>query len=266
MGKFIAAMDHSGGSTGGVLERYGQEYTEENKMNLVHEMRLRMINNSNFNSNNIWAAIVYKDSVDRGIVDVLKQKCIMTYLKIDSGCNNDGTLKQFPVKQMIAYAKDNGCIGTKMRSIVTTIDILESILQQQFQLAETIYNAGLMPIIEPEIPIDHPKKDLLEKLLNIRLRAYLANYTGMCILKLTLPEEPDQYLHMSKSLKVHKLVGLSGGYDNKEACDRLALNNNMTASFSRALSENLYYNDDEQMFDIAITQNINNITRASSED
>ena len=30
--KFIAAMDHSGGTTGGVLERYGQEYTEENKM------------------------------------------------------------------------------------------------------------------------------------------------------------------------------------------------------------------------------------------
>jgi len=32
--RFIAAMDHSGGSTGGVLERYGQEYTEENKMDL----------------------------------------------------------------------------------------------------------------------------------------------------------------------------------------------------------------------------------------
>ena len=31
MSRFIAAMDHSGGSTGGVLERYGQEYTEENK-------------------------------------------------------------------------------------------------------------------------------------------------------------------------------------------------------------------------------------------
>jgi fructose-bisphosphate aldolase class 1 len=43
MSKFIAAMDHSGGSTGGVLERYGQEYTEENKMDLVHDMRLRMI-------------------------------------------------------------------------------------------------------------------------------------------------------------------------------------------------------------------------------
>ena len=40
MSKFIAAMDHSGGSTGGVLERYGQQYTEENKMDLVHEMRM----------------------------------------------------------------------------------------------------------------------------------------------------------------------------------------------------------------------------------
>ena len=49
MNRFIAAMDHSGGSTGGVLERYGQEYTEENKMDLVHQMRQRMIANPDFN-------------------------------------------------------------------------------------------------------------------------------------------------------------------------------------------------------------------------
>ena len=42
--RFIAAMDHSGGSTGGVLERYGREYTEDNKMERVHEMRMRMVN------------------------------------------------------------------------------------------------------------------------------------------------------------------------------------------------------------------------------
>tara|TARA_B110000858_G_scaffold73983_1_gene85938 strand:+ start:52 stop:921 length:870 start_codon:yes stop_codon:yes gene_type:complete len=261
---FIAAMDHSGGSTGGVLERYGVEYTEENKMDLVHEMRLRMISNANFNNDNIWAAIVYKDSVDRGIVDVLRQKSIMTYLKIDSGCTEDGTLKQFPVKQMIEYANDNGCIGTKMRSIVKAMDILEPILQQQFQLAETIYNAGLMPIVEPEIPIDHPLKQDMEILLTAKLQEHLESFTGMCILKLTLPETPNQYFNISRSAKVHKLVGLSGGYSTNEACNKLALNNNMTASFSRALSENLYYSDDEQMFDVAITKNITNIVRASN--
>ena len=151
-----------------------------------------------------------------------------------------------------------------MRSIVKTMEVLDTILEQQFAYATTIYKAGLMPIIEPEIPIDHPKKDLLEKLLNVRLRAYLEKYTGMCILKLTLPEEPDQYLHIAKSPKVHKLVGLSGGYDNKEACEKLALNNNMTASFSRALSEHLYYDDSDENFDVAITKNILNIVRASN--
>jgi fructose-bisphosphate aldolase class 1 len=50
MNRFIAAMDHSGGSTGGVLERYEQEYTEENKMDLVNDMRLRMINSPKFTS------------------------------------------------------------------------------------------------------------------------------------------------------------------------------------------------------------------------
>ena len=35
MNKFIAAMDHSGGSTGGVLDRYEQTYTEETKMDLI---------------------------------------------------------------------------------------------------------------------------------------------------------------------------------------------------------------------------------------
>ena len=33
-------------------------------MDLVHEMRLRMINSPDFNGGNIWAAILYKDSVE----------------------------------------------------------------------------------------------------------------------------------------------------------------------------------------------------------
>ena len=128
MSKFIAAMDHSGGSTGGVLERYGCEYTEENKMDLVHEMRLRMINSIDFNSNNIWAAILYKDSVERGAVDVLESKGIEAILKVDSGCSMNGLLKDFPLDEMIDYAIAKGCTGTKMRSIVKTPMILNAVL------------------------------------------------------------------------------------------------------------------------------------------
>lgn len=157
MSKFIAAMDHSGGSTGGVLERYGQEYTEADKMDKVHAMRMRMISTPSFNSKNIWASILYKDSVDRGLAVILNAKDIQPYLKIDSGCNEDGTLKQFPVKQMIEYAIKHECRGTKMRSIIKDESMIVPVLLQQFALARVIHSNKLMPIIEPEIPIDHPK-------------------------------------------------------------------------------------------------------------
>ena len=78
MSMFIAAMDHSGGSTGGVLERYEQEYTEADKMEKVHAMRLRMVNSPDFNDENIWGAILYSDTVERGMVDVLNEKSIET--------------------------------------------------------------------------------------------------------------------------------------------------------------------------------------------
>mgnify|MGYP005687820203 FL=1 len=124
MEKFIAAMDHSGGSTGGVLERYEQEFNEDNKMEKVHAMRLRMVNSPSFTSDNIWAAILYKDTVERGMVPILKEKGIESYLKIDGGCDEDGTLKQFPVKQMLQYALENKCTGTKMRSIVYGLSLI----------------------------------------------------------------------------------------------------------------------------------------------
>ena len=86
MSKFIAAMDNSGGSAGGVLDPHEQGWTDDDKMEKIHEFRLRMINPLTFNSNNIWAGIVYLDSVERGVVDVLVNKGISTIPKIDSGC------------------------------------------------------------------------------------------------------------------------------------------------------------------------------------
>jgi fructose-bisphosphate aldolase class I len=263
MGKFIAAMDHSGGSTGGVLERYGQEYTEENKMDLVHEMRLRMINSPLFDGTNIWAAIVYKDSVDKNIVDNLFFKGIETYLKVDSGCDTFGLLNDFPIADMIEYAKANGCTGTKMRSIVKSDETIDAVLTQQFALATQISAAGLMPIVEPEVPIDNIYKVEIEGLLESALHQHLRDFKGKCILKLTLPEVNNLYFDVSNLPNVHKVVGLSGGYDTREACNRLGLQDNMTASFSRALSEGLLHSLTDDDFNAIISNNIKLITEAS---
>lgn len=264
MSRFIAAMDHSGGSTGGVLERYGLEYTEENKMDLVHDMRLRMVNSPMFTKENIWGAILYKDTLERGMCKVLNGKGIETFLKIDSGCEDDGTLKNFDIEHMIDLAVNNFCFGTKMRSIVKTENILQPIIKQQFKFAKKISNRGLIPIVEPEVPIDHPDKNNIEMALEAYLKNKLDKFHGKMILKLTLPEQDNLYYDLSQHKNVYKLVGLSGGYNTSEACERLKKNKNMSASFSRALSESLLARDNDQQFNMAINLNITAIVAASS--
>jgi fructose-bisphosphate aldolase class I len=255
-------MDHSGGSTGGVLERYGQKFNEDNKMDLVHQMRLRMVNSPEFNHDNIWGAILYTDSVDRGLGHKINNKAIRSFLKIDKGCEPNGYLKYFRVDDMIKYALDHECFGTKMRSIVTSADVLEMILLQQFALAMPISEAGLIPIIEPEVPIDHPEKEKLESLLEPALHRHLDTFAGKCILKLTLPEKNNLYNSLTRHVSVDRVVALSGGYSTSEACSRLTNQNNITASFSRALSEGLFYNQSDDEFNVHISKNISDICKA----
>lgn len=280
MNKFIAAMDNSGGSAGGVLDLYGQEWNEENKMERIHEFRMRQINSPAFNSDNIWAGIVYKDSVDRGIVDALKAKGIETYLKIDSGVKEDGTLKDFDVATMALYAANNGCTGTKMRSLFHTIteDTKErsiEVVSQQLFIAQTIIDAGLTPIVEPEIDINMEEeidtdqgmaKISLERWLEHILYERLEQMRGQVILKLTIPhiENKNLYSRLANHPNVKKVVALSGGYSTEEACKRLKQVPCMSASFSRALAEGLKYQMTDDEFHARIEQNILEIVEASS--
>ena len=266
MSRFIAALDQSGGSTPGALDRYGVEYNQDNMFDKIHDMRMRMVESPAFNDKNISAAILFKDTVTRGMVNILDEKGIDTFLKIDSGCDADGTLKQFPVKQMLEWAT-NGIgpkiYGTKMRSIVKGVGMIHPVLKQQFTLARTIWDYGLVPIIEPEVPIDHPIKEAVEHSLMHLLEEFLNDFHGKCILKLTPPEVPNLYHNLTVYSNVEQVVFLSGGYSTAQACNMLGLNDNVSASFSRALSEGLRYDLTDAEFNAKIEENITKIKEAS---
>ena len=262
---FIAAMDNSGGSAGGVLDTYGQPWTEEDKMEKIHAFRMRMINSDCFDSKNIDSAILYKDSIERGAVPALKAKGIRAILKIDNGTEESGLLKEFDDTAMIEYAVEHGCYGTKMRSIIHNVGLIDKVLDQQFKLAEKIHSYGLMPIVEPEVDINNPNKSIIEDILKDSLLKRLNSMKGKCILKLTLPDVPNTYMSLLNVQSLERLVGLSGGYSTEQACLRLSLNRNMQASFSSALSEGLFYNDEDDYFETAISKNINIIVDASQK-
>ena len=143
-----------------------------------------------------------------------------------------------------------------MRSILKDAKDMDMILTQQFSLAEIISEAGLMPIVEPEIPIEHPDKELYEYKLRDELAERLDAFRGKCILKLTLPEQDNFYSNIMQHENVHKIVGLSGGYSTEEACERLSKQEGMSASFSRGLSEGLFYSQTETEFEERISNNI----------
>ena len=65
-------------------------------------------------------------------------------------------------------------------------------------------------------------------------------------------------------IRLQRIVALSGGYSNDEACALLALNNKMIASFSRALLEGLNVNQTKEEFDAKLSSSINKIYEAST--
>jgi fructose-bisphosphate aldolase class I len=85
------------------------------------------------------------------------------------------------------------------------------------------------------------------------------------MLKLTLPTVPNLYKEVIAHPNVLRVVGLSGGYNRSEANALLAQNENMIASFSRALTEGLKADDSDEYFDTKLDDAIGSIYFASVE-
>jgi fructose-bisphosphate aldolase class I len=84
------------------------------------------------------------------------------------------------------------------------------------------------------------------------------------MLKLTLPETDNFYATCIQHPNVLKVVALSGGYSRQEANQRLSKQNDMVASFSRALSEGLSAQQSDDEFNSVLDASIESIFQASS--
>jgi fructose-bisphosphate aldolase class I len=142
---------------------------------------------------------------------------------------------------------------------------INEVVEQQFKISEQINKYNLVPIIEPEITISIADKENAEKIL---MRSILNNLDELpkdskVILKLSLPEIMNFYLPLLDHPNVLRVVALSGGYDQKNALDKLRRNNGMIASFSRALTEGLSINQNDDEFNLIINKSIHDIATAS---
>ena len=279
---FVAALDQSGGSTPQALALYGigeSAYQGEAQMfDLVHEMRTRIVTAPCFDSR-VLGAILFQNTLDRDICGapsseyLWREKGIVPFLKIDYGLRDVErgvqTLKPVPdLAERLPAARDRCVFGTKMRSVIRSADAegIAAVVEQQFALGSEVRSHGLVPIIEPEVDIHAPDKAACEHLLRDSLRRALDGMDGdlPVIFKLTLPQADNYYREFCGHPKVLRVVALSGGYSRTVANAKLAANDGVIASFSRALTEGLSAAMDDAAFAAALDDAIAAIAAASA--
>jgi fructose-bisphosphate aldolase class I len=279
---FIAALDQSGGSTPKTLNLYGVNEdawkNEQEMYDIVHQMRTRIITSPAFSGKRLIGAILFENTMDRDIEGkptatyLWEVKGVAPFLKVDKGLTDekDGVQLMKSISGLDALlkkAKSKNVFGTKMRSVIKHANAvgIDAVVKQQFEVAKQIIAAGLVPIIEPEVDIKTPNKDKAEDLLKVSILKELNELKPehRVMLKLTIPDKDNLYADLITHRNVLRVVALSGGYSRDEANKRLARNNGMTASFSRALAEGLTAQQSDEEFNAAFDASAESIYRAS---
>ncbi|MGM8366658.1 fructose bisphosphate aldolase [Virgibacillus sp. W0181] len=279
---FIAALDQSGGSTPKALAAYGVQedaYKNEDEMfELVHEMRTRIITSPAFDSDYILGAILFEQTMDSEIegmytADYLaEKKGIVPFLKVDKGLadeeNGVQMMKPMPeLNSLLKRANERHIFGTKMRSVIKKANPegIKGVVDQQFEVGKEIIQAGLVPIIEPEVDIHSPEKEKCEELMKAEILKHLDNLSDNehVMLKLTIPSQTNLYKELIDHPMVVRVVALSGGYSTEDANEKLKANDGLIASFSRALSQDLNVNQTDEEFNTNLEKAVKSIYEAS---
>jgi fructose-bisphosphate aldolase class I len=282
-GGFIAALDQSGGSSPGALRLYGIADTayegEAEMFRLIHQMRTRIMTAPAFSGDKVIGAILFEGTMDGEVrgkptaAYLWEERKVVPFIKVDRGLEpeKDGVQLMRPMpqlEQLCDRAAKLGVYGTKMRSVINLAskEGIAAIAAQQFEVGERIARCGLMPILEPEVSIKSPDKKAAEAILvdELKKRTDALPSGRQVMFKLTLPDVADLYKPLADHPRVARVVALSGGYTRADACQRLAANHGVIASFSRALVQDLRVSMSDAEFEMALAQSIDEIHRAST--
>lgn len=279
---FIAALDQSGGSTPKALAAYGVDESryanDEEMFQLIHAARDRIVTSPSFLNDRIIAAILFQGYIAHQIEGVpvaeylWEAKGIVPILKIDKGLEEEAAgvklMKDIPgLDGTLANAASGGLFGTKQRSVIRAASSagVTALVAQQFDVARRVLEAGLVPILEPEVDIHVPDKAKAESLLKEQLLKGLDSLgEGERVgIKISIPSINGFYSDLIDHPKVARVVALSGGYVLDEATERLARNPTLIASFSRALLDGLTEQQSDAEFNSTLDLTAEKIYQAS---
>jgi fructose-bisphosphate aldolase class I len=237
--------------------------------------------------------------IDKGLRVLEARDVEQGGIEIVEGESSVQILNPIPdLEALLQRAKSKGVYGTKARSLILNPkhpEHIDALVKQQFLLARRVLREGLIPIIEPEIDVtqESSEKKACEEILCRALlreldalkeenslynessgdddenarpdsKTILGEALHQVMIKISLPEAPNQYQDCVDHPCCLKVVALSGGYDQTEANAKLSRNQGVVASFSRALAEGLSHGMTEDEFESRLSESLSKIYEASS--
>ena len=193
-------------------------------------------------------------------------KHVVPFLKCDKGLEEEHNgvrlMKDIPnLDETLEKAVKHGVFGTKMRSVINHYNEegIKAIVDQQFKVGLQIVRHGLVPILEPETTITSEDREKSEQLLHDLFVEHLNKLDDnvKIMIKVSIPVNPHLYDDIITNPHVVRVVALSGGYSQEVANEKLKHIKGLIASFSRALLENLKYQQSEEEFNKTIGKSIN---------
>src|SRR5699024_2210280 len=177
-----------------------------------------------------WSSDVCSSDLGDYLAD---EKGIVPFLKVDKGLADESNgvqlMKPMPeLDELLKRANERHIFGTKMRSVIKEANQegIKAVVDQQFEVGKQIIDAGLVPIIEPEVDINSAEKEKCEDLLKAEILEHL-NKLGendYVMLKLSIPTKANLYKELIDHPMVVRVVALSGGYSTDVANEKLKEN------------------------------------------
>src|SRR5690606_2867256 len=199
-------------------------------------------------------------------------KGVVPFLKVDKGLadeeNGVQVMKLIPdLDDVLKRANERNIFGTKMRSVIKEANPegIKKVVEQQFEVGKQILAAGLVPILEPEVDINSTDKEQIEQILKEEMLKHLDQLSEdqNIMIKITIPTVDNFFKELIDHPRVLRVVALSGGYKRDDANQKLAANEGLIASFSRALSEGVSASQSDEEFNAMLENSIKGIYEAS---
>lgn len=263
--KGILAADESTGTMEKRLASIAVASTEENRK-AYREILFSTEGIEKF----ISGVILYEETLFQGLGEILKKKGILIGIKVDQGMNEAKIIEGLVgLEERLAKYVELGAVFTKWRAVIDVNDLtnLEANAERLAEYSQVVQEAGLVPIVEPEVLMDGDHtlekceevtgktlKMVFEKLTEkqvylpgILLKPNMILSGKDCPVQATVQQTAEATTRCFKQFVPNEVPGcvfLSGGLSPDEATERLRAINQiknlpwqMSFSFGRALQQ-----------------------------